>query len=255
VIRYDPRTRRAQMRRRAFLRIGLAGGAALAIAKFSPLFRHDDEGPLPPVLVVPPPAIVTRAEWGADESRRRGGVKFDNRVEKIVIHHTATSNSARDWAEQVRNIYGNEIAQGYTDLSYHFLVAPTGAIYEGRWAREYPAGHAHDGEDARGRNVLGGHAFDHNHRTIGLALIGDYSTALPPTAAIDSLVQLLVWKCARWGIDARGTSSFRDDTGDAQRLPNIVPHAQIKATECPGTNVISLLGDLRERTGAAIDLL
>jgi hypothetical protein len=82
------------MRRRTFLRIALAGGAGVAFARYSGFFDRDQEGVLAPVLVVPPPPVVSRAQWGADESRRKDDVHFDNRVYKIVVHHTATANDA-----------------------------------------------------------------------------------------------------------------------------------------------------------------
>lgn len=243
------------MRRRTFLRIALASGTALVLARASKVLDREAEGLLAPVLVVPPPPIVTRAQWGADETKRKHQTAYDNRVHKIVVHHTATPNNVSDWAGQVRNIYDDEIARGYSDMPYHFLIDPNGAIYEGRWARDYPAGETPNGEDAQGRSVQGGHAQAHNKRTLGIALLGTYSGAPPPTAAIDALVGVLVWKCARWGIAPTEASSFRDDDGDTQILPNIVPHSQLKATECPGLATIDLLDDLRARTAAAIDLL
>jgi len=255
VIRYDPRTRRAKMRRRTFLRIALAGGTAFVLIRASNVLDRDAEGPLAPVLVVPPPPILTRAQWGADETKRKHDTKYDNRVHKIVVHHTATPNNDSDWAVQVRNIYDDELARGYSDMPYHLLIDPNGAIYEGRWARHHDGGEAPNGEDAQGRSVQGGHAEAHNERTLGIALLGTYSSSPPPTPAIDALVTVLVWKCGRWGIEPTGSSSFADDDGDAQMLPNIVPHSQLKATECPGLAMIDLLDDVRARTAAAIDLL
>ena len=243
------------MRRRTFLRIALAGGTAFVLLRTSKVFDRDAEGPLAPVLVVPPPPIVTRAQWGADETKRKHDAEYDNRVHKIVVHHTATPNNDTDWAAQVRNIYDDELTRGYSDMPYHLLIDQNGAIYEGRWARDYAAGETPNGEDTQGRSVQGGHAQAHNKRTLGIALLGTYSSAPPPTPAVDALVSVLVWKCGRWGIDPTGSSSFADDDGDAQTLPNIVPHSQLKATECPGLAMIDLLDDIRARTAAAIDLL
>src|SRR5262249_47615000 len=47
---------------------------------------------------VAPPAIVTRAQWGANERLRNGAPDYDATVEKIIVHHTATRNGPQDFA-------------------------------------------------------------------------------------------------------------------------------------------------------------
>ena len=39
-----------------------------------------------------PPTIISRAEWGADETMRCGGPLYDKGIRAAVIHHTAGSN-------------------------------------------------------------------------------------------------------------------------------------------------------------------
>src|SRR6516165_10185947 len=39
-----------------------------------------------------PPSIISRAEWGADESLRCGSPQYDNGIRAAVVHHTAGSN-------------------------------------------------------------------------------------------------------------------------------------------------------------------
>jgi hypothetical protein len=195
--------------------------------------------------------VIRRAAWAADEGRR-GVSEFDEVVEKIVVHHTGIDDGSGNWAGQVRDIYEFETASGYRDIAYHFLVDPTGVIYEGRWARDYPAGVEPDGEDTGGRSVRGGHARGHNPRTIGVALLGDYTAGEPSEAALAALVEVLAWKCGRWQLDPQGDSAYVLASGDAQTLPTIVPHGQIRATECPGPHLDRLVPDLRARTAAAL---
>ena len=100
--------------------------------------------------------------------------------------------------------------------------------------------------------MRGGHARGHNPRTIGVALLGDYTRSQPTDAACAALVGLLAWKCSRWGLDPQGESAYLLSSGEAQTLPNIVTHGQIRATECPGPNFDRLVPDLRARTEAAL---
>jgi hypothetical protein len=195
--------------------------------------------------------MVRRAQWGADVSRR-GAIEFDPVVEKLVVHHTGIDDGSGDWAAQVRHIYEFETASGYRDIAYHFLVDPNGTVYEGRWARDYPPGVEPDGQDSRGWSVRGGHARGSNPRTIGIVLLGDYTTSVPSAAALASIISVLTWKCARWGLDPEGDSTYRRASGEEQSLPNILAHGLVRATECPGPNLERVLPDLRAATAAAL---
>jgi hypothetical protein len=195
--------------------------------------------------------MVRRAAWGAAEARR-GPAEFDQTVEKLVVHHTAIDDGSGDWARQVREIYESETAGGYRDIAYHFLVDPNGVVYEGRWARDYPAGTAPDGQDGRGWSVRGGHARGHNPRSIGIALLGDYTRAVPTDAALASMLALLVWKSARWNLDPTGASTYVNVQGGSEKFPNIVAHGQIRATQCPGAHLNALLPALRRDTASQL---
>jgi hypothetical protein len=197
------------------------------------------------------PAIVRRARWGANEAIRRGPTAYDATVEKIVIHHTGTHNGVPDWAAQVRQIYEYEIWNGYQDISYHYLVDPNGVIYEGRWARDYAPGEAPDATDRLGRVVHGGHAAGHNARTLGVALLGDYTQAQITPACMQSLVALLAWQCARWGIDPDASGPYVGMHG-LEWLPNLCPHGLTTNTLCPGTFVDGALDRVREHTALAL---
>src|SRR3989442_987009 len=45
----------------------------------------------------PVPPIVTRAQWGANESLRKPGRVYNPVVRKIIVHHTGTPNSITDY--------------------------------------------------------------------------------------------------------------------------------------------------------------
>lgn len=98
------------------------------------------------------PRVITRAEWGADESRRRGRPEL-HPVRNFVIHHTATENGDRDPPGRLRSIYGSHLnrrsddGDPWEDIGYNFLVDEQGRIYECRRARRYASGEPHHGED------------------------------------------------------------------------------------------------------------
>jgi hypothetical protein len=249
------------------LRLGLGAGAAAAIAPHVHLGglagtggSEGSDGALAlggaraiaarqPNWPVPP--IVTRAQWGANEAIRKPGTQYDDGVEKIVVHHTATPNNPADPAAVLRSIYAHAVSQEYIDVQYNWLIDHTGRIYEGRWARDY-GNQRHNGESASGFNARGAHALNHNTRTIGIAFMGTYTTTLPPQPAIESLVTLLAWKCARWGIDPLGASAYRSATGAVEGFSNICGHRNVRATTCPGDPLLSILPALRLQVAARL---
>ena len=248
--------------RRALMRLGVAGSAVVGVSAFvTRALSAEPRSPFDAPFGFEPaprgrgsaraaaragaPTIVDRAHWGADERIRSREIDFDDTVEKIVVHHTGTEPRDGDWPKAVRDIYRSTVRRGYRDVPYHWLIDPDGLVYEGRWARPDRAGHAPNGEDARGRSVRGGHAKAHNDRTIGVALLGNFADHRPTDAAFAALVGVVAWKCARWGIDPAGESPYRLRDGSEQVIPNICPHRRVRATACPGRAVVDLLPELR----------
>jgi hypothetical protein len=247
--------------RRDALRLGATGATvAVAARALGGTLALDRGGPLDLGDVVraayqnkswPVPPMITRGEWGANEALRKSGQVYDWKIEKLIVHHTVTSNNPADPAAVLRNIYSYALGNGYIDLPYHWMIDHKGRIYEGRWAANYPGGAPHTGEQ-NNRNVRGGHALNHNTRTIGIALMGTYTNTMPPTPMIDALVTILTWKCARWGIDPRGASPYYNGAGQWVSPPNICGHRDTKATACPGEPLWSVLPLLREAVAVRV---
>lgn len=196
----------------------------------------------------PIPPIVTRAQWGADESRRAADSEFDfdSVVTKLVVHHTVTPNSASSDAAVVRGIFNYHTAIGYWDIAYNFLIGRDGRLYEGRWARNYAAGIAHSGENAAGKNVRAAHATATNVQTVGVALLGDYRGTQPTSAQLETLATFLAWKAARWGLDVNGATRYYD----GRVFPTITGHRDVTSTECPGDGAYGLLAGIRSTVAA-----
>ncbi len=228
-----------------------AGSAAIsdvigsdAIAHASPAWRPDLSWPVPP--------IVTRAEWGANERLRKAAPDYDTHVEKFVVHHTVTPNHPSDPAAVVRSIMAFHTSREYIDIAYNFLIDEQGRIYEGRWARDYPPGVPHTTETRWHRQVRGAHALHFNNRTIGIALLGTFTHVAPPPPMLHGLIELLAWKCARWGIDPLGHSNYVDSIGGHHVMTNIVGHRDTYATLCPGSPTETLLPHVRRTVAARI---
>lgn len=78
---------------------------------------------------IPQPAVISRAAWGADESYRFRADGTEKSppvlypIQKLIVHHTVTSNADPDPAATVRAIYRyHAIDRGWGDIGYNFLV-------------------------------------------------------------------------------------------------------------------------------------
>ena len=203
------------------------------------------------------PDIVTRAEWGADESVKStsgGCTRTFFKPQQLFVHHTAGANFDKNAPATMRAIYWYHTArQGWCDIGYNFVVSHDGTIFEGRWARTYAPFEHHDGESRDGRIVTGAHVSGYNSGSIGVSLMGNYSEVELPPAARRSLAELLAWEADRHDLRPKGTHTYRNpETGATTRLPFIAGHRDAGNTECPGNLVYAALPAIREDTKAAM---
>ncbi len=205
------------------------------------------------------PAIIARADWGADESLRfrgDGTEKWTPRfapIQKLIVHHTDTANNDANPAATVRAIYRyHAITQDWGDVGYNFLIDESGRIYKGR-ASHAPHSQADSitGQDAQGRGVIGAHARQHNTGTVGVALLGTLTTQDATPAAKQALERLLAWEADDHGIDPHGSSPYTSSTGAQSSFPNIAGHRDTgRTTECPGDTFYRTLPLVRDGVAA-----
>ncbi|MDT0437855.1 MULTISPECIES: peptidoglycan recognition protein [Streptomyces] len=195
----------------------------------------------------PRPAIVTRRGWGADEKLRERKFVYTSTVKAAFVHHSATGNgySCGQSASVIRGIYRYHVKSlHWRDIGYNFLVDKCGKIYEGR------AGGV-------GKAVLGAHTLGFNTNSTGIAVLGSFGSAKPPTAAVTAVARLSAWKLGLYGANPRGTTYLKSGGGNLYRkgknvrLNVISGHRDGFATDCPGGQLYSRLGTIR--TTAARD--
>lgn len=196
---------------------------------------------LTPRAVAPPaaeasaarPAIVSRAEWGADERITTHRASYRTPT-FAVLHHTAGSNTytAAEAAAVVRGVHAYHARTlGWGDIGYNVLVDRYGTIYEGR------AG----GLD---RGVIGAHARGYNTGSIGVSVLGDFDVVDIPPPALESVARVTAWQYDVHGID--GTAS-RHTTVDGTTVATVTSHRDIGQTACPGRYLYARMGQLRTR--------
>jgi hypothetical protein len=210
----------------------------------------------------PIPTIISRAGWGADETLRFDGAG-DERwpreffpLQKLVVHHTAGRNQDPNPAATVRAIYYyHAVSRRWGDIGYNYLIDEAGRIYEGRYGRDFWNGTQASSDNAAGLALAGGHAKYHNQGSMGISLLGTFSTQAPTAAARASLVRLLAWASAKYQLDPRATTTYvNPQTGVRRTTPNITGHRDYQATSCPGEVLNGQLPAIRNEVAAAMNL-
>ena len=196
------------------------------------------------------PNIVSRAEWGADESLKRssGGCERQfHPLKQLFVHHTAGSNFDRNPKATMRAIYHyHVVSQGWCDIGYNFVVSYDGRIFEGRWARNYEPWEVHDSESKAGKVVSGAHVDGFNSGTAGISVMGNFETARPSPATRQALAELLAWEVDRHDLGARGSHEYSNpETNVSKKLPWIAGHRDADMTSCPGDHLYSALPAIR----------
>ncbi len=193
------------------------------------------------------PRVVSRPDWGADESLRftASGDEIWPRdadpVGGLVLHHTKTANVEENPAARLHGVYAfHAVDRGWGDIGYHLVVDERGVVYEGR------AGSARVLEG--GPLVIAGHVYGHNHGNIGIAMLGTLFDQPPSPRAWAALVGLVAWLVSVHHLDPTATQGV-----DGARSTTIRAHRDLRDTTCPGDAFYALLPALRaevaRRTG------
>lgn len=142
---------------------------------------------------------------------------------RITLHHTYLSGAPSVNATQSQEISRMQLIRsshvngnGWSDIGYHFIVMPSGRVYEARSERK------------RG-------AHDVINDGLGVAFDGIYTSQTISQAQYESAIALCTILCKRYGI-ADPVTPVPTPTADfgTRNLPRICGHRDRVSTECPG---------------------
>ena len=188
------------------------------------------------------PSVVTRAGWGCGAECAPKEVAVYANVSHLVVHHSAGANASSDWAAVIRSIWVLHVkGNGWNDIGYNFLVDPNGVVYEGR---------------AGGDGVIGAHFSGVNTGTMGVCMVGTFTTRGPSAMAIESLKKVLGWQAEKWRLDPTGqtrhaASGLTLNVISGHRDAGLSPQAS-GTTECPGLVLYTYLPGLRSEVNEAV---
>ncbi|MCU1672098.1 MAG: N-acetylmuramoyl-L-alanine amidase, family 2 [Frankiales bacterium] len=189
------------------------------------------------------PAVLTRADWGADESIRRGSPSYNATVKVGFVHHTDTANgySMSEVPAMLRSIYAYHVkSNGWSDIGYNYLVDRFGRVWEGRYGGITKA-------------VIGAHTGGFNTGSFGTSLLGTFTTEVPPPVMLTSLQQLFAWKLGAYYRDPIGKATLRSAGGGTSKYAAgtyhsfdvVSGHRDAGDTSCPGNATYARMPSIR----------
>jgi hypothetical protein len=156
--------------------------------------------------------VISRSAWGAAAPRQTPS-RISGPVSKIFIHHTVTDSGPPEReAALMRQVQQIAFSRGFNDISYSYLIFPTGNTYEGR-----------------GFGVVGAHTEGHNSTAYALCLVGNYELE-PMTDAQVEAVREMIAEGQRLGFVAAD--------------PTVRGHRAVSSTACPGGNAMARLSEV-----------
>ncbi len=189
------------------------------------------------------PEILTRAQWGADESIRRGSPSYSSTVKAGFVHHTVNANTyaMSDVPALLRGIYAYHVqSNGWSDIGYNFVIDRFGRTWEGRYG-------------GITRAVIGAHTGGFNTDTFAASLLGTYSTTPPPQVTLNALESLFAWKLGLFYRDPLGKVTLRSAGGGTARYAAgtyhvfdvVSGHRDAGYTSCPGDATYARMDEIR----------
>jgi len=174
------------------------------------------------------PTVVSRESWGARAQACAPDVATE--LKGAVVHHTAGADYTTQ-AQAMQQIRADQAfhidEKGWCDIGYNFVVDKWGTIYEGR-------------DNSLTRPVIGAHTPGANTGTVGVAMLGTFTSASPSTAAQQAVGQVIGWRLGAYGLDPLSETTYvaaegsRDPAGTVVTKPRVMGHRDMAATECPG---------------------
>ncbi len=156
------------------------------------------------------------------------------KVNKIIVHHTADKLDGRSDEEILRAIYAyHAVTRGWGDIGYNYLVGQNGKIYEGRAGGDY---------------VVGAHAAYNNIGSVGISVLGDYEHGYLNANQEIGLKTAIDMAARKYNVDLNATVMGFKTCNQSScypiqvvYTPALLVHKDVGITNCPGKNIYASL--------------
>ena len=160
--------------------------------------------------LTPPPGVTPRAAWNPAKPILSRANPM-NGISRITIHHSAVPSAnvraQNDVATMLRNIQYEHMhrkGEPFADIGYHYVIDPTGRIWEGR-----------------ALSLQGAHVANNNEHNLGIMVMGNFEIEQPSRAAITTLDSFTASQMHKYNIP----------------VSRVYTHRELGKTACPGANL------------------
>ncbi|MCD5382602.1 N-acetylmuramoyl-L-alanine amidase [Candidatus Gracilibacteria bacterium] len=221
--------------------------------------------------------IISRKEWGADESLRfnysedakpkktqynvtryystceNSGLKSDEKTYAKIIYNEFGKPLLwpHQYSKDIKKIIIHHTAESYKSqflpgkqkmrgiYRYHTLTKRWGDI--GYHYIIDQKGNIYEGKSG-GDYVVGAHAKCYNIGSLGISMMGNFQNQKPTLAQLRSLSKLIAYLGAKYNLDVTKSSYFHGVYSQ-----NILGHRDVGKTACPGDNLYKKIPSIRKQ--------
>ena len=166
-----------------------------------------------------PQGVIPRTTW-TNQGPKTYLADPMGQINRITVHHDGMSAFyATDQASAMRrieNIRRAHLGNGWADIGYHYVIDPSGRVYE-----------------ARPINLQGAHVKDNNPGNLGVMVLGNFEKQRPSPAAQQSLDNFLADRMTYYNV----------------RVTRLYTHKELRPTACPGRALQNHMDETRGRGG------
>ncbi len=167
-----------------------------------------------------PSGVLARSSWARGKAIPRRMDRLPG-VSRITIHHDGMPPVAirtqRDAASRLEMIRVSHLGRNFGDIGYHYVIDPSGRVWEGR-----------------SLTWQGAHVRGQNERNLGILVMGNFEKQRPSKQSLARLDQFVTQQMHRYGVS----------------LNRVHTHRELASTVCPGQNLQVYMNRTRGAGGA-----
>ena len=146
-------------------------------------------------------------------------------ISRITVHHDAIVStdlrSTSDVTRRIESIRRSHVQRGWADIGYHYVIDPSGRVWE-----------------ARSTAYQGAHVEDNNEHNLGVVVLGNFDVHAPTLAATVAVERFVASQMHRYRVP----------------MDRVYTHRELRRTACPGSRLQRFMIATRSSGGGLMAL-
>lgn len=180
--------------------------------------------PASPVASGPAPGVIPKATWTSVRPIVSRAQPM-NGIGRITVHHSAIPSAGlTERSAIIRQLQGiqrehmHRRGEPFADIGYHYIIDPTGQVWEGR-----------------SLNLQGAHVAAQNEHNLGIMCMGNFDRQSPTQAQLTTLQRFVAGQMRKYGVS----------------VGRVYTHRELGKSSCPGNNLQRYMNSARSNGALA----